>query len=270
MKLTPQSRVRLEIDVSGETYLASEGLRVVASLRSSNSQTETRSTVRVWNLSDARVPQLVTASRCRLFAGHGYSDPPLVAQGDVLYVRTEYADATDSIAHFEFEDGRVLLRDTQIDIATPSGVRGITVRSVLEDIANAMSLDIDIPTGVPFSNLLPDASFSGPAWQVLNDVLTPLRVHWYIAGGSVRLTIPTATQRVESLISEATGLIGHPTTTSEGARATMLLTTEFTPNQAVRVVSRTVDGIFTVKSIRHDIDSWEGTLRTELELASSP
>ena len=60
-------------------------------------------------------------------------------------------------------------------------------------------------------------------------------------------------------------MIGSPSLTETGVRATVLLTNELAIGQVVDIQSITVQGRYKVVKLVHEGDSWDGIFATEIE-----
>ena len=138
---------------------------------------------------------------------------------------------------------------------------------VVRDIVHTMGLTVHVSgTAVP-SETLSEWSFSGRCRDALDALLTPRGVRWYPVGGNVLFGTNNGTPFAgDFLLSQASGLIGSPARTEDGGmKAKMVLNPEIELGQRIFLESRQLEGVFIVKTVLHQGDTWGGDWATEIE-----
>lgn len=285
----------LVIGSGGQQGVEITGLRLTFDVAKDDSKNPNRSTIRVWNLSPDRRKALEKPDvRCVFRAGYAEENGPLeVYQGDVAFVFSKY-DGPDVVTEIELGEGSKAIRDVMISLSYTSGVNSTRV---LRDIAQKMGMAITIPNDAPVRTWQNGLAFHGAARQGLDRITAATGLSWSIQGGAIQIIRAGGnTNRTVFDLGSDSGLIGHPervrkgkqevqvdpqdqsairarsrqivSTTQEqdGWQVRSLLLPTLVPGDRVKLSSRSIEGVFTIKDLRHFGDSHGGDWITELKL----
>lgn len=137
-------------------------------------------------------------------------------------------------------------------------------------VSEDMELDIGPLEGVlPQSDQVEDFSWSGKSVDLLEVLLYPRGVDWYVEGETVLFT---SRYRPDDdapalIVSPRTGMIGSPTVGENGrARATTFLNPVYQIGRRVRLESEFVNTDYRLAGVRHRGNNRRGPFVSELEL----
>lgn len=237
-------------------------LRIAFNIEKSLGKQPNMCEVTVWNLAETARALLQTKPlTVRLEAGY---DGALhrMFQGDVRWCESRHEDV-DWESKLQIADGDRAFRYARVSRSYRGGVR---VRTVLEEAAAAMGLTL--PSAV-LANPLIDTQYvngivlNGRAQIELSRILTPLGLNWSIQDGRLQILNENTARPEDSIpVSQDTGMIGVPefgVPTSRKAKPIMtvkvLLNPQITPGCKLEVNSRSINGTFKTKSVRHEGDT---------------
>lgn len=284
----------LVIGSGGKQGVEITNLRITFDVAKDDSKNPNRSTIRVWNLSPDRRKELEKPDvRCIFKAGYAEEDGPLeVYQGDVAHAFSKFEGA-DVITEIELGEGAKAIRDVMISLSYTAGV---TSTKVLQDIAEKLKMAITIPSDAPRRTWQNGLAFHGAARQGLDKITSATGLSWSVQGGALQVIRAGGnTNRTVFDLAADSGLVGHPERTRKGrqevqiedndakaikARSRQITTTQeqdgwrvrslllptLVPGDRVKLSSRSIEGVFTIKDLRHFGDSHGGDWITELKL----
>ena len=261
-------KVRLEIGAAGNLRLAVEELHIAFDLRRESQPDNPVSTIKVYNLSQESESQIAERGEtARLLAGYGEGPLGLVGEGQIRHIVRERS-GLDRVAtiHLGASD-----RQRQRGAFSHSYEGRVSLALIIRALVEHMGLELDrdslslLPTGE--TGVTEDYAFKGKAEDALRELLWPLRLRHYEENGVIRLAQRGVAANTRLFVlSEASGMVGTPSVTENGASATMLLNTNILLDQPVRVESSVLQGIFKTSAIVHRGDNRQGEFVTELEL----
>lgn len=287
----------LIVGQGGQQGLQIDNLRVNFEIVKNSSKNPNRSRIRVYNLSlDNRKALEKPDVRCVFKAGYAEEEGPLeVYQGDVALVFSTY-DRADVITEIQLGEGFKAIRDVMISLSYKEGVES---KKVLQDIAGKMKLTLSMPNDVPQRTWQNGLAFHGAARQGLDKVCAATGLSWSVQAGALQIVRSGGnTNRTVFDLAADSGLIGFPERTRQGkqevsidpedkdaakllkARSRQITATQeedgwrirslllptLLPSDRVKLSSRTVEGVFTIKDIRHFGDTHQGDWITELKV----
>jgi hypothetical protein len=287
----------LIIGVGGQQGLEIDNLRVNFDIAKNDSKNPNRSRIRVYNLSpDSRKSLEKPDIKCVFKAGYAEEDGPLeVYQGDVALVFSTY-DRADVITEIQLGEGFKSIRDVMVSLSYKQGVNSGTV---LKDIASKMKMALSMPNDAPQRTWQNGLAFHGAARQGLDKICAATGLSWSVQAGALQIVRSGGnTNRTVFDLGADSGLIGFPERTRQGkqevaidpddkdaakalkARSRQITTTQeedgwrvrslllptLLPADRVKLSSRTVDGVFTIKDIRHFGDTHQGDWITEIKI----
>ena len=262
-------QISVEIEGADRSVLIIEELRITFDLHIDDQSSSSPSTVKIWNLAKASASHIAEPEQ-------------------IVWVKAGYGDIRNAEPIFDGKIRRVLHERTGVDRVTTivlgrsdsattgalvsiSLVGPVRLRDLVRRVVDAMGLRIESIQAVPDEELEEGFFYNGPAKSALKDLLEPHKVTAYAVGGVTHFTHrDDEPERGTFFLSHATGLIGTPSLTEdEGLRAKMALNGSIELGQLVEVSSEAVDGWFSVKTIVHRGDNWDGEFVTEIEGAKT-
>lgn len=273
-----------------------EDLRITFEVVKTDQKNPNKSKIEVWNAAPAtRALMERPDTRCVLRAGYVEEDGALeVFQGDVTFAWTRY-DEADVVTTLELGDGAKAIRNSVVSLGYG---KGAATRKVLTDIAGKMGLTLSMPDDAPVRTWEHGVSFHGSARAALDRVTRAAGLSWSIQGGVLQVIATNgATNRGVVDLAADSGLIGNPerqrkgnaeaivvkdvqtkrparaasaTQAWDGWRVKSLLLPFIVPGDRVKLSSRSVDGVFRVRDLKHHGDSHDGDWITELRLVDLP
>lgn len=272
-----------------------DNLRLTFDVQKDDTKNPNRSTIRIWNLAESNRKLLEKPDvRCVFKAGYAEENGPLeVYQGDVAFAFSRHERA-DNVTEIELGEGYKAIRDV---VAALSYDSGVTSTRVLRDLAQKLHMSINIPSDAPVRSWQNGLAFHGSARQALDKICVATGLSWSVQHGALQVIRSGGnTNRTVFDLAADSGLIGSPervrkgkqevsldpsderalrartrqisSTTQEedGWRVRSLLLPTLVPGDRVKLSSKTVEGIFTIRSLRHFGDSHGGDWITELKI----
>lgn len=290
----------LVIGQGGQQGVEISNLRLTFDISKDDTKNPNRSRIRVYNLSASTRQMLEKPDvRCVFKAGYAEEDGPLeVYQGDVSFVFSRY-ELPDIVTEIELGEGMKAIRDSMVSL---SYAKGVSSRTIINDLAKKFGLPVNMPNDVPVREWQNGLSYHGAARQALDKVCAATGLSWSIQGGSLQIIRSGGnTNRTVFDIGAESGLIGSPerirkgkqevmldpddekqkkrleaktktldtvTQEEDGWRVRSLLLPTLLPGDRVKLSSRTIDGVFTIRNLRHFGDSHGGDWITELKIVN--
>ena len=252
----------------GQPVLAvDDSLRITFSTRRDNQPDDAASEVKIYNLgpvSESLISE--EGDLVRLTAGYGADDGlGLVAEGEIRWVTHEQMgrDRVTTVAIGASDRRRVNA------VITHSYPGSHPFRAIVGDLVNRMGLQLVTTEDLPDVKV-ENWAYTGKASDALSELLESSRFGWFEEFGFVKFSRHRRTSPgPRSVLEEASGLIGFPTTTEDGVRVRVTLNTELSLSQVVQVRSQAVNGFYKVTAISHRGDTWTGEFLTEVEAKSA-
>lgn len=281
----------LIVGPGGSTGVEIDNLRITFEISKDDKKKPNRSQIEIYNLAPERRAALEKpGTRCVLRAGYHEEEGPLeVYQGDVVFAWTAYR-GPDVITTLELGEGASTYRDTMVTLGYPAGV---TSGQALQDVARQMRLPLTMPNDAPARSWAGGLSFHGPARSALDRITAGTGLAWSIQGGALQVIRRGGnTNRTVFDLGADSGLLGSPERQRQGPQAAVQVTDEATrrprrvnaesgfdgwrvrslllptllPGDRVKLSARGIDGVLTIKDLRHVGDSHGGDWVTELRL----
>ncbi len=292
----------LVIGSGGQQGVEINSLRIVFDVSKDDTKNPNRSTLKIYNLApQTREALEKTDVRCIFKAGYGEEDGPIeIYQGDVAYVFSRY-DRADVVTTVELGEGAKAIRDVMVSLSYNTGV---TSNKILNDLAGKLKMAITMPLDIPSRSWQNGLSYHGAARQALDKVCAATGLSWSVQGGALQIIKAGGnTNRTVVDLAADSGLLGSPervrkgsqevrldeddpkkaeaalkaksrqivTTTQEedGWRVRSLLLPSLLPGDRVKLSSRTIQGVFTIRDLRHAGDTHGGDWFTELKVVAT-
>lgn len=277
----------------GSGVAVEDDLKLAFDISKSDSKNPNRSTIQVWNMrAETRAMLERKGVRCTLKLGYAEEGGPVEAfQGDVTFAWSSF-DLPNIVTTLELGEGAQAIRDTVVSLGYPKGAKS---KTVVEDLAQRMGLGLHMPDDVPEREWNNGLSFHGPARSAMDRVVQGTGLAWSIQNGMLQvIRAGGTTNRTVVDLGAENGLIGAPererkdaqqsaatvtddatkakrrvrseTQEVDGWRVKSLILPTVVPGDRVKLSSRAVQGVFTVKELRHYGDNWDGDFFTELKL----
>lgn len=211
-----------------------------------------------------------------LAAGYRDTGPRLLFAGDLMYSFTELK-GTNYETVLQVADGGRAYKYGRMSASYKAPVR---IDNVLRDCANSFGLTLppEVLELPQIKEPLPVGfTAHGPTREVLTKVLDRLQLGWSMQNGKLQILpdgVPRAGEAV--LIDETTGLIGSPKrTTPTGPKAksmveaNLLLYPELLPGMKAKIKSRDFDGVFRIKELEAQGDTYGDDWSTKIKCTVS-
>lgn len=235
----------------------------------------------VWNLgSSSRNALNYYGNQIRIFAGYrDEAGAQLIFIGNNTQV-SHLFEQPEIISVFEIEDGERTVNNTLISISFGAG---ITVRSVIQAIADRLGLEIQEFASTPNFTYEYGFKFTGLAKDGLNKACEKLGLVWSVQNGTlVILRQNEGGSKPPVDININTGMVGIPARDTsrrdklygvsykDGWMVRTLLKPELIPGDIIRLRSEKVgiDGLFYILTIRHQGDNFSNDFTSLLQVVA--
>lgn len=244
IKLTALSRTQA-IDLSR--------FRVRFQIQASDSQTPNVATIRVYNLSDETINEIVTGSNRAVILDAGYENGEngTIFFGDVKQYRYGKENNTDRYLDFYAADGDIFYTSAFVNSSiAPVAGRGISREQLENQLLRSAGAERD-PTSrfatpeMPGGVLRRGRVLYGMARDQFRAYSKTQNARWSLQDGKV-LFIGNSTYRDDGVIVELnglTGLIGYPEATDQGIELTCLLNPKISIGSRIRLDNRLINQI---------------------------
>lgn len=267
-------------------------LRVTFDITKDSSKHSNKSAVQVWGLAPpTRKAMERPDTTCSLKAGYAEEGGPVeVFRGDVTFGWSRF-EGPDVVTTLELGDGAKQIRDSVVSLGY---AKGTGARQALRDVAAKMGLTVRMSADLADRDLPAGFSNYGSARTALDKITRGAGWSWSVQDGVLQVLGPAGTNnRTVVDLAVDSGLIGHPerqrrgsheaiqveeagtkrvkraasaTEKWDGWRVRSLLLPGIIPGDRVKLSSRTVDALLTVRKVRHVGDTHGGDWISELEL----
>ena len=242
----------LQIASAQDIVEVGSDLRVKFQITANDIETPNTAVIRVYNLSDTRVRQLVASpagltpltavpgrtraqwefSKIVLSAGYG-ENPGVIFEGTIKQFRRGKERNVDSFLEILAADGDIPYNRGVVNDSLPAGA---TVNQQFQGLVKAMGIPADPSTTAvladsPYGGILPRGKVRfGLARYYMSDLAKTANVRWSIQNGQLVLVPITGYLPGDAIkINSATGMVGVPEANEQGVTVTTLL------NPAIRV-----------------------------------
>jgi hypothetical protein len=235
------------------------GLRIVFEVKKTSTSHANTANIKVYNLA-AETRNMILAKKTALILRAGYGDAyplPLLASGVVQ--RVEHASQPPEVeTDIEIRDGGLGLDGAQFRKAYAAQT---PLAQIVRDIAATMS---DVTLGsmlaVASGKIPSKRCFSGPARLALDKLASAFGFEWSVQNGVLQVLErkkgTTNTQVSATVLSKTTGLIGAPTKTNAGCKATSLLMPHILPGTFIKTEHEFCSGTYKVLTVEHKGDTY--------------
>ena len=264
MTMLRQYLRRLDLTI-GER-LIQETLRVQFNIRLGGDSAQQPSTIRIYNLAeDTASIMTVTDNAVSLSAGYADTLTGLIYEGQVRRGDTE-RHGLDRITTLALGNS-----DSQKATIFTRSYAHISLRDIIRDISGIMGLAVHPSISIVPQETLAEWSYIGRCRDALDALLTPRGIHWHTTSQSIMFgAAASGTPNTGSFtLSQASGLIGSPARTEDGMKAKMVLNADIDVGQTIIMDSVYLTGGYTVKTVLHHGDTWEGEWATDVEAIRS-
>lgn len=242
----------------------SDQLRITFDIEKNSYSTSNKSKIEVYNLSSDSRAKYTKGSLLTLQAGYITTIDTLfigIVTGRVMNTRK----GPDIITSFEFGDGEKEIFYTNFDQSYPPAT---PVIMIINDLVQAMKIRLGSVTGIPVTAIYNKGFVaSGSVKRNLDYITKSYNLQWSIQNGELQiLPIGAALLQQAVLVSQNTGMIGVPSEGNGGDNITTftsLLNPKLAPSALVALQSEQFNGIYTIKSVKHEGDThsnkWQST-----------
>lgn len=267
-------------------------LRVTFDIVKDASKNTNKSQIQIWNLAPATRKAMERPDvRCSLKAGYLEESGPIeVFVGDVTFGWSRF-EGPDVVTTLEVGDGAKQIRDSVVSLGY---AKGSGAKAALRDVAGKMGLSVTMPSDLEDKPFTGGFSNYGSARTALDKITKHAGWAWSLQNGVLQVVGPAGTNnRTVVDLAVDSGLIGHPerqrrgsheairveeagtkqtkraasaTEKWDGWRVRSLLLPAIVPGDRMKLSSRTVDALLTVRKVRHTGDTHGGDWVSELEL----
>lgn len=288
----------LTIGQGGGQGVEISALRMTFDVQKDDGRNPNRSRIRVYNLAPETRKNLEKPDTACVFkAGYAEEDGPLeIYRGDVSFVFSRY-EIPNVITEIELGDGAKAIRDVMVNLSYNGGVNS---KKIIQDLASKLKAPLNMPSDVPTRSWSNGLAFHGAARQAMDKVCAASGLSWSIQNGALQVIRSGGnTNRTVFDLGAESGLISSPervrkgkqevqldetdpkfdkqlkqrsrtldtvTQEEDGWRIRSLLLPTLLPADRVKLSSRTVEGVFTIRSLRHFGDTHGGDWITELKV----
>lgn len=257
-----------------------QGLRMQFSVIKSNTPTQNKSSVSIYNLSETNISRITKRdSIVRLNAGYldGGGEQSVLIASVIDHVLKD--PLPDRITELKLSDGSKQLRDAQF---SGSFDEGVTVESILKEVASQVGLGIKELTKLVDEQFPNGFSANGAATKILDQLSEKLGVDWSIQDQELQLLADNETTGetvvdlgFDSGLLQAPRLI-QPSTQMPAAAASSVkmynmksfLMPSIKPGDRIFVDTDKISGLFKTVNLRHDGDTHAAKWHTEFQVQS--
>ena len=217
--------------------------------------------IQVWNLGPSR-SRVEQGADVLLLAGYGAHVAPIYRGrvGSVVHER-QGVDVVTTISGERLSQERRAARPLTVQYDGPVSLRGI-----VEHCAEVLGL---VPVGL---DAVPDERLDGWVWDgsasaALAELLHPRGVTW--AEHDEQLVFSSREVPLQGTViavGPQTGLVGTPSLTDDGVKASALLDAGYQVGGQVELQSQVAAGLFRIRKLLHRGDLYAETFQSELTL----
>ena len=255
-------------------------------------QESNKSKITILNLSRETITKIEKAdTKVEIYLGYKENGGALHAFSGSVIESVSKDDGKDVTTELTLSDGQVALRDTVVSL---NFVEGTSARTIVQTLANEMSLPIIFGEGVNFQSYPDGYSFVGKAKDAMTEVCKANSLTWSIQNEIITIILNGGVTASRALVFSAdSGLIGSPERIIKsrpkedknppkrkrkqqakkekpekkaGWKIKVLLSPSLNAGDAVKLESRLKSGWFRVESIKHSGNSVSGDWTSEIEL----
>ena len=206
-------------------------------------------------------------------------------RGDTIRVQAGYPDTIGTIFEGNIQRARNYRQDlahiTHInlgDMARAASVLGgvsarsydgpVPVRDIAADLVTDMGLQLGPLNAIAETLTATNYVVAGQSTDALTVLLKRYGLRWFEDNGVVRFRAAGIPQVDATAfgVSPATGLIGVPRTTDEGAEAVMFLNALARIGGIMDILSVALTGRYRIVGLEHNADNWDGPFKTWVDL----
>ena len=242
-----------------------ESLRVIFDIRWGGDPSQQSSTIKVYNLRTGTA-DTITEREAPVRLSAGYSDTPLglLFSGEVRRGDTE-RHGLDRITTLALG-----VADAKKNAMFARAYRMVPLPTIIRDVAGTMGLAAHPSISLVPTDVLDTYSVADKCALVLDALLTPRKIRWWARDGLLVFGAADGTPGTGTItINQDTGLIGSPARTEDGMKALMVLAPAVEIGQKAVLESDLLSGEYTVKTILHHGDTWQGAWSTGIEGTSA-
>lgn len=200
----------LVIGKAGGTGRELTGLRIAFDIQKGATESPNKSTVRVWNLSDATKKQIETIGNVVILkAGYAQDIGAATIFSGTVTRSTTTREGVDWITELELRDGFLEFRDTKASVSYPPGT---PTRRVVQDLAGKFGLTVrTLPADIGDKEYKNGFAFVGRARDGLTKACEYMGLEWSIQNREVQILAKGGVYRKQAyVLSPTSGLIGSP------------------------------------------------------------
>ena len=186
------------------------GLRIAFDIQKGATESPNKSTVRVWNLSDATKKQIETIGNVVILkAGYAQDIGAVTIFTGTVTRSTTTREGPDWITELEMRDGFLEFRDAKV---SASFEKGATVGRVVADLAGRFGLTVRaLPDDIAQKQYPNGFAFAGRARDGLTKACEYAGLEWSIQNREVQIISKGGVYRKQAyVLSPDSGLIGSP------------------------------------------------------------
>lgn len=254
--------------------VADQDIRVEFQVEKSISSSQNKAEVRIWNLTENRRNSIgKELDNMRIEAGYipaeGESNVGIIFSGQIRDVE-HIMEGSDVITIVKSGDGDKAFKNSVISKTFP---KGSSVKDVTEGIYEEFKKqgvkkgEWQFPDGL--ENFKRPYSICGACSREMNVLGKGKKFYWSIQNGTMEVIPSNGYLPGVVLLNKDSGLIGRPTITDNGVKATALINPEIRPNRTVKIESETLDvngedGIYRISKVRYSGSNRQGNFYVEI------
>lgn len=261
----------------GNTIAAQSALRVAFEVKRDSLQTPNTGKITLYNLNPQLRASITEGWQVTLSAGYsGFVDQ--IFSGEVASASASRGasetmtvsttrQGPDIATQLQAIDGGTSLLNASFNRAYPAGT---TLAHILKDVGKAMAVQPGVAVGVPNYALTRSQTLSGGCTQVLHALLDRHGIEFSVQNGKLNM-IPKGQNlgKTAVVVSQNSGMINVPSSTSAAAKFESLLNPMLVPGQLAEIQSQSAQasGYYTVRTATFEGDShgdaWKVTCECE-------
>lgn len=244
----------LTVGVPGEQGKKFTDLRITFDIEKSIEANPNSGKISIFNLSE-QSRALFEQKGATVILMAGYTIPELIFSGDVKKPLNNRS-GPDWITEIEAGDGETAYQEARID---KSYTPGTSVRQIVTDLGKQLGTSVGEIKGVTAETFVQGFVASGPVRKYLDEMTEKQGLKWSIQDNALQI-LPKGDSTTEEavVLSADSGLVGNPKKKDKGIEFQCLLQPKLKPGRKVIIISKTVNGTYTVQKVRHNGDTEGG------------
>lgn len=263
-----------------------DGLKIGFNVEQSFDSEPNSCELQIWNLSDDTISLFKDPStEISIKAGYEGQTTELVFWGNAVEIDT-YFQGPDKITTFRGKDGGEQLAKTRVKFSSLGQTDLKTLVTKIVSSMKGIAFNSDqsnklLPAAIAASeakssnkkktrrrsrlNNLSRSVTQGTAREILDDILRPLEINYFINFGVFNIFLPKETPTELVSINKDSGILKQPERTEKTIRLSLILNPKLYPGVFFSLQSLKVSGIYRVVYANHYGDNYSSPWITEVE-----